>query len=986
MSSLPKTPIKGDPETRRFLEAVRQNLTSVSKDAITVSDLRDAGFWRGNNIIIPPSSIDGSTVVETPTIPTGLTTLGVFQNIILEWQVPPYRGHAWTSIYRSATNVFADAVVIANVNSETYADPVGPGQTYYYWATNINLNGVESAPNQVAGTIGQTLQDTQYLLDLLTNSIGNTQLNTQLGTRISTIESTQTSIIQQIDDLEAAFGNSQSSADNLAAAQAAASQAIAAKVEAIGAKDEAVQAKVDAIEAADDAVVAKNAAETASTSASTSAGSASSSATNASNSAASAATSANSASTAATAANAARTAAESANTAAQTASTAAINASNSASTFATNAQTAATAASNSATTANSAKNDAQTAADAASTSASTATTAATNAASAATAATTAKTAAEAANAAAQTSATAAANSATTASGYADDAEAAATVSSNASLSASAARDGAVTARDAAQVSATAAATSATTATAKATEAADSAFASNAAKVAAESARDSAGSSASAAALSASNAATYADDSQSSAASSAGSAVTATAAKTDAQSAAGNAATSASNAAGSATSAANSASNAATSASAAATSASNAAASATAAGQSATSSSNSANLAQTSAATALTYRDQSAASATTAQGYASAAAQDYSVVNARLNNFNGSGVSVEQNSVATANTINGLSGQYTIKIDNNGYVSGFGLASTSNSSTPVSTFIVRSDRFAISSPSGPGVTPKTPFIVVTTPTVENGVTIQPGVYIDNAVIKDASISSAKIGALVADKITTGTLKVAIGLDGDLNVGTGRIIFDTGSYMKVQGIAFGSSNQFIEWFGPKLASFSQCTEANAITYIKRDGSAYFGGSLSAGTLKNAARTTGIGSFEVIELGPFGSNGGTRTVVLSYNYLYAWQITNALSYSGTPSAQIVLERANGAGGWTTLSTLNVTGSVEGFDGYGQFEPGYIRIEMGGSTTFTDTSGSLNVTYRGRMVSRTIPSVFSNGTGFPTITQSVGVISTEQ
>ena len=37
---------------------------------------------------------------------------------------------------------------------------------------------------------------------------------------------------------------------------------------------------------------------------------------------------------------------------------------------------------------------------------------------------------------------------------------------------------------------------------------------------------------------------------------------------------------------------------------------------------------------------------------------------------------------------------GLSSQYTVKLDNNGHVSGFGLATTDNDGTPSSAFIVR----------------------------------------------------------------------------------------------------------------------------------------------------------------------------------------------------------------------------------------------------------------------------------------------------
>lgn len=66
---------------------------------------------------------------------------------------------------------------------------------------------------------------------------------------------------------------------------------------------------------------------------------------------------------------------------------------------------------------------------------------------------------------------------------------------------------------------------------------------------------------------------------------------------------------------------------------------------------------------------------------------------------------------------TAETLNGLQSQYTVKIDNNGYVSGFGLASDASNGVPTSEFLVVADRFAIAQPDG-GVGATYPFIVTT----------------------------------------------------------------------------------------------------------------------------------------------------------------------------------------------------------------------------------------------------------------------------
>jgi hypothetical protein len=126
--------------------------------------------------------------------------------------------------------------------------------------------------------------------------------------------------------------------------------------------------------------------------------------------------------------------------------------------------------------------------------------------------------------------------------------------------------------------------------------------------------------------------------------------------------------------------------------------------------------------------------------------------------------------------ANAQSVNGLEAQYTVKIDNNGAVAGYGLASTTTGSgNIVSEFIVNADRFAILKTSTDSGTPLVPFSVVTTSYTNNGVTVPAGVYItdafiangtiDNAKIGNAAIDDAKISNLSAAKINTGTLNAA-----------------------------------------------------------------------------------------------------------------------------------------------------------------------------------------------------------------------------
>lgn len=175
---------------------------------------------------------------------------------------------------------------------------------------------------------------------------------------------------------------------------------------------------------------------------------------------------------------------------------------------------------------------------------------------------------------------------------------------------------------------------------------------------------------------------------------------------------------------------------------------------------------------------------------------------------------------------TAALITNLDGQYTVKIDNNGSIAGFGFAATtSDSGNVTSDFIVAADKFALMPSTNTAIedwenatayvvgdqvksdddyyiciqdhtataalephdaagaaywsqTNKAPFVVTTSPQTaivdEVEVTIaDPGVYIDAAFIKNASITSAQIGSVNADTIDAGTISAEMISGGTLS---------------------------------------------------------------------------------------------------------------------------------------------------------------------------------------------------------------------
>ena len=130
--------------------------------------------------------------------------------------------------------------------------------------------------------------------------------------------------------------------------------------------------------------------------------------------------------------------------------------------------------------------------------------------------------------------------------------------------------------------------------------------------------------------------------------------------------------------------------------------------------------------------------------------------------------NGQSATVQQQ-FETIYGAGGLRAQYNVKLDVNGYTVGYGLY---NEGPNANGFIIRTDKFVVGS-AGTNVVP---FEVIGTTT-----------YIKSAMIQDASITSAKIGTLNAEKITGGFLsmdRIAAGAITASKMAVGTITADSG----------------------------------------------------------------------------------------------------------------------------------------------------------------------------------------------------------
>ena len=212
--------------------------------------------------------------------------------------------------------------------------------------------------------------------------------------------------------------------------------------------------------------------------------------------------------------------------------------------------------------------------------------------------------------------------------------------------------------------------------------------------------------------------------------------------------------------------------------------------------------------------------------------------------------------------------------------------------------------------------------------------------------------DGTTSAVEFLADIFRVVSPGTVEGMEWRDGYLR------IYGSG-YQRILGNNFGvAGDQLVDWFGPNVGP-QNASKANAVMWMDKSGNAYWGGSLSAGLIKNSAQSTVISGTASVETGSAGYKGGTRNIIGSLSYFSGgpyygdsppWPGTDGVPQ--TTSAIITLQRSVNGGAWTTLVSTTVTGTRE-WSWMGR-EYGY-TINCGGSISYTDTTGGTGpINYR--------------------------------
>ena len=352
---------------------------------------------------------------------------------------------------------------------------------------------------------------------------------------------------------------------------------------------------------------------------------------------------------------------------------------------------------------------------------------------------------------------------------------------------------------------------------------------------------------------------------------------------------------------------------------------------------------------------------------------------------------------------TQSVVDGLTAQYMVKLDVNGFVSGFGLYNEGSSSE----FVVLADKFAVVTP---GATPVVPFRVTVDgvfikdafienlnaskingqlvrnqleDNIINGVKLEDGaVTADKIFANSVTADKIQANAVTANKILAGSVtgdKISsTAIDGKVIKGATFITTEVGqdSVEVKSGTPFGVSGNLFEWYGLKVNGVtwnnttnepitSGMSTVNSKFHKTVDGKIYFGGTFQAGTLSNSTTNTQLLTTSIADLGAFSSNGGQIQVTGSFSYAASTFGTGTCPTGTETTGTLFIERLV-SGSWVIVSQVSIPGTYNCLEESGEY---ISEWSSGASVTYTDSD--LNTTtrqYRARAVVNALPGTQRN------------------
>lgn len=176
---------RGNGENRALLVKDLVNLDDMKRRAL----INNANGGGAGNL-----PIGGGGGVERPHAPVNLTGTGGFTFIALTWDHPTYRGHAYAEVWRSETDSFSSATLIATEVTDIFSDSVNMGTGYYYWVRFVNVADMKGPTQGAKGLYVETQKSAEQILGEIGGLIEKSHLGAFLTSEIDEIPQLSDSI------------------------------------------------------------------------------------------------------------------------------------------------------------------------------------------------------------------------------------------------------------------------------------------------------------------------------------------------------------------------------------------------------------------------------------------------------------------------------------------------------------------------------------------------------------------------------------------------------------------------------------------------------------------------------------------------------------------------------------------------------------------------------------------------------------------------
>ena len=224
-----------DVEGKRFATSINDSIAQLKGEkgdrldsAVTFRDLIDAGIAKRNFSFgggkLPIGGGDEDPKDGEPTVPTGVEASGAFENILISWDRPTYRGHSHSEVWVNTEDVFGTKVFLGTAAGSVFSHQVGLAQTRYYWVRNVSANGKKSGFNSLVGTEASTAVDIGAIMsaigerieDLPGIALLNSVITVDLSSQSVSLQNALNTIDTAVDTAQAAATSAQSTANTAA--------------------------------------------------------------------------------------------------------------------------------------------------------------------------------------------------------------------------------------------------------------------------------------------------------------------------------------------------------------------------------------------------------------------------------------------------------------------------------------------------------------------------------------------------------------------------------------------------------------------------------------------------------------------------------------------------------------------------------------------------------------------------------------------------